>query len=395
MTVGIKSGCWTGLRRVAMVLALAGPLAAVPVWAQTRDLSALQGEWQALSQQMTDATRQLEGITGLHADLTAQMHGNSRLAQSQEGAAINVGLDQLGEELRQLTGTIEQMQFRLRQLETQLGEGAGGSAPDQSAPAEPAPAEPGITESAPAEPADDDPAIDENAGLAPDRLEPIDNSDEPPAPDQPAIDQPGSQDNPARLNAGQVIEPQFDTAPPSPDPLLAEDLPEDDIEGDFGALLPDTLDAIFGADSLSTSDPLSLPSGNSDIIQEADADAQFNAGTEAISRRDYAFAADQFRQFIELFPADRRAPRATSLLGEALLQRGEYADAAQVFVDGYETYPQSAEAPYLLVGVGEALAGAGQRETACRTFEEVRRRYPQQPDALAERLSAAQRSNSC
>lgn len=385
MTVGINIGGWTSIKRVALALVIAGPLTAAPVMAQTQDLSTLQGEWQTLNQQMVDATRQLEGITGLHADLTAQMHGNSRLAQTQEGAAINVRLDQLGEELRQLTGTIEQMQFRLRQLEGKLGEDVQGGAPAQPAPAEPAPVEP----------VGDDPGTGENAALPPDRLEPIDNSDEAPAPEQSAIDRSGSQDNSARLSAGQVIEPQFDTAPPAPDPLLAEDLPEEDIEGDFGALLPDTLDAIFGAEALSTPDPLALPSGNSDIIQEADADAQFNAGTEAIFRRDYAFAADQFRQFIELFPADRRAPRATSLLGEALLQRGEYADAAQVFVDGFETYPQSAEAPYLLVGVGEALAGAGQRETACRTFEEVRRRFPQQPDALAERLGSAQRSNSC
>ncbi len=52
--------------------------------------------------------------------------------------------------------------------------------------------------------------------------------------------------------------------------------------------------------------------------------AQYQAGYDAIVRGDYAFAEDQFRQFVALYPDDPQAPDATNWLGEALMQRGAY-----------------------------------------------------------------------
>ena len=58
-------------------------------------------------------------------------------------------------------------------------------------------------------------------------------------------------------------------------------------------------------------------------------------------RGDYAFAEDQFRQFIALYPKDPQAPDATNWLGEALLQRQAYDEAADVLLTGFQTYQSS------------------------------------------------------
>jgi len=112
-------------------------------------------------------------------------------------------------------------------------------------------------------------------------------------------------------------------------------------------------------------------------------------------RGDYAFAEEQFRQFVALYPQDPRAPDATNWLGEALLQRGAFDEAADVLLTGFQNYERSARAPDLLLKLGIALAGAGETDTACRTYFEVSKRFPSQPAAFTERLQAERQKAQC
>lgn len=83
-------------------------------------------------------------------------------------------------------------------------------------------------------------------------------------------------------------------------------------------------------------------------------------------RGDYAFAEDQFQQFVALYPDDPHAADATNWLGEALMQRGAYDDAALVLAEDqkYEASPRArpdAEAGH---GVGR---GRGRMSPAAPT----------------------------
>lgn len=133
--------------------------------------------------------------------------------------------------------------------------------------------------------------------------------------------------------------------------------------------------------------PLDLTYDPGGLVTDADANAQYRAGYDAIVRGDYAFAEDQFRQFVGLFPEHEQAPDATNWLGEALILRRAYDEAADVLLTGYQSYSNSTRAPDLLLKLGTALAGAGEHDTACRTFSEVLRRYPDVSAAFHARLS--------
>jgi len=143
------------------------------------------------------------------------------------------------------------------------------------------------------------------------------------------------------------------------------------------------------------SQPLNLSLDGNQDLSNGDAEAQYKAGYEAIVRGDYAFAEQQFRQFIALYPKDPQAPDATNWLGEALLQRQAYDDAADVLLTGFQNYEKSSRAPDLLMKLGIALAGAGEGDTACRTFAEVVKRYPKQPTAFMQRLQQEQTKAQC
>jgi tol-pal system protein YbgF len=155
------------------------------------------------------------------------------------------------------------------------------------------------------------------------------------------------------------------------------------------------LGTLNGSDLNVGGQPLDLTFDSGGLVTDDDATAQFKAGYEAAQRGDYAFAEDQFRQFIGLFPDHPQAPEATNWLGETLIQRGEYDEAADILLTGYQSYSNSQRAPDLLFKLGVALAGAGERDTACRTFVEVGRRYPESLPSLQSRVAQEMAKAQC
>lgn len=134
---------------------------------------------------------------------------------------------------------------------------------------------------------------------------------------------------------------------------------------------------------------------NAPVLNDGDANAQYQAGYDAVVRGEYAFAEDQFRQFVALFPDHPQAPDATYWLGDALIQRGDYDEAAVVLLNGFESYPTSTRAPDILLKLGVSLHGTGEFDTACRTYSEVLRRYPDSTQAFRDRVVAEQARAGC
>ena len=282
-------------------------------------------------------------------------------AQSQQEAQLAVRIQQLEEQIRLLTGQVEGLQFQLTQMQTLIERQTednefrfqqleGGAAPGKPQAAT-------------------EPGAQAPAGL----------------PQAPALDS-GTTAGADRLPEGDVL-----TAP--------GDVPVGEAPMDFN--LGDSNDPLVGSNAgpgelgnLGAGRPLDLSLGGT-APQNGDANAQFAAGYDAIVRGDYAFAEDQFRQFIQLYPDDPQAADATNWLGEALIQRGEFAEAADVLVTGYQKYQNDPRAPDMLLRLGAALAGAGDAEMACRTFAEIPRRYPSQSGAFNDRLASEQQRAQC
>ena len=151
-----------------------------------------------------------------------------------------------------------------------------------------------------------------------------------------------------------------------------------------------------GGIDLTTGQPLDLSYNPANANSgNPDADAQFAAGYDALAKGDYAFAEDQFSQFISLYPDNPQATDAASFLGDALLQRSAYSEAADVLLNAFQKAPQSPRAPDLLLKLGMSLSGAGERETACRTFAEVDKRYTALTPDFLTRLGAEKTKAQC
>ncbi|SFV27104.1 tol-pal system protein YbgF [Devosia crocina] len=291
------------------------------------------------------------------------------LVAQADSAQLMVRIQQLEEQTRSLNGQIEGLTFQLTQMQEivnrmqednefrfqQLEGGAGGK-----------------TE-----------AVTQPGGVTPPEASPQNQSPVPTGEDAvPMTDIPeqGVQPLPGEIE----FDPTFDDQSAAPtdeignsaDPLVGT--------GQAGGI-----DLVTGQPLDLSYNPSSRDTGN------ADADAQFAAGYEAMVAGDYAFASDQFSQFVELYPNNPQITDAANWLGEALIYESQFDRAAEVLLDAWQKEPEHARAPDLLLKLGMALNGAGERETACRTFGEVERRYTAVPPAFTTRLGEEKAKAQC
>ncbi|MGI6854505.1 tol-pal system protein YbgF [Mesorhizobium sp. 1B3] len=126
-----------------------------------------------------------------------------------------------------------------------------------------------------------------------------------------------------------------------------------------------------------------------------DPDELYRNAYEFILSGDYKTAEAGFRDHISRFPADPKAADAHFWLGESLLGQQKYRDAAEVFLAASKDYPSSKKGPEMLLKLGISLSGLKQRDVACATFGEVAKRYPNASAQLKERVKKEQAAVGC
>ncbi|PAP99595.1 MAG: tol-pal system protein YbgF [Mesorhizobium sp.] len=110
---------------------------------------------------------------------------------------------------------------------------------------------------------------------------------------------------------------------------------------------------------------------------------------------DYSTAEQGFRDHIARFPKDAKAADAHYWLGESLLGQQKYRDAAETFLAASKDYPKAKKAPDMLLKLGVSLVGLNQRDVACATFGEIGKRYPNVSGTLKERVKQERALAAC
>jgi tol-pal system protein YbgF len=91
----------------------------------------------------------------------------------------------------------------------------------------------------------------------------------------------------------------------------------------------------------------------------------------------------------------RLAGNARYWLGETYYVRGQYLEAAETFLTGYQSDPNGPKAPDTLLKLGMALAGLDQKTEACQTFEKLEREFPKPAPGIAGTLTREKQRNGC
>lgn len=114
-----------------------------------------------------------------------------------------------------------------------------------------------------------------------------------------------------------------------------------------------------------------------------------------VLRKEYERAEMSFREFLQSYPRDRLAPDATFWLGESYFQRQRYREAAEQFLKISRDYPKAGKGPDSLLKLGMALNGLGARDQACATYAKVGIDYPGASNAVRKGVEREQKRARC
>lgn len=122
---------------------------------------------------------------------------------------------------------------------------------------------------------------------------------------------------------------------------------------------------------------------------------QFNLAFGLVKQADYPAAETALRAFIEAHPNDPLAGNAQYWLGQTYYARNKYAEAAAAFAEDYKRYPKGSKAPEALLYLGMSLAKADQKKNACLALAQLSEAFPNASGAVKERAAAEKKRLAC
>jgi tol-pal system protein YbgF len=330
----------------------------------------------------------------------AQPAPANRVAQSDPGD-LSVRLDRMESALRQLTGTIEQLQYRNQQLEMQLkrvqddteyrlqqlGSRGGGAPPAQTAP-------PGAPGNAPPP---------TNSGRRSDVFDPSQHPTAPGAPrtlgNQAAIAAPEQMpDNGAPVGApgGRAAGAPLDLSTMAGNPPQQMAAPPAAVASANAAPMP-AAQAPASPPPPTRNVAPAVPAGQqlATLPPSASPQDEYDMAYGYVLHKDYALAEQSFRDFLKKYPNEHLVPDAQYWLGESLYQQQHYRDAAESFLGVSTKFEHTGKAPDALLRLGQSLAAMNQKEAACATLAEVGRKYPRASAGVKRGVTQEQKRAHC
>jgi tol-pal system protein YbgF len=319
------------------------------------------------------------------------------LAQS-DAVDPEMRIQQLENQLRQLTGQNEELQYRNRQLEDRLrafqgAQATPGGPPGVAQPgmAQPGIAQPNIAAAPPVQPSPGyrQPAYEQQQIAAP----------------APIVQEPA--EGPAGRRRGDAFDPsQNPNAPGAPRALGGGQLPmpaQGGIDGAVGAPggrgpgEPLELGNAGGAPNPAAASPRAPGAGATltTLPPSATPKDEFDLGIGYMQRKDYALAEETMRNFAAKYPSDPLIADSQYWLGESYFQRQKYRDAAEAFLGVTTKFDKSAKAPDALLRLGQSLAALKEKEAACAALGEVLRKYPRASGGVKAAVDREQKRIKC
>ncbi len=114
-----------------------------------------------------------------------------------------------------------------------------------------------------------------------------------------------------------------------------------------------------------------------------------------IKAREFARAENAFAAFIRDYPAHDLVANAKYWYGETFYVRGEYEKAARIFAEGYQKFPKAPKAASNLLKLGMALHGMGKDNDACIAYKQLKKEYTKSSVSVLKRADTEMKRINC
>jgi tol-pal system protein YbgF len=309
-----------------------------------------------------------------------------------QDADLELRIQRLENQLRQVTGQNEELQYRNRQLEERLRQ--LGAAPQGAPGAQPPAAAPNVAAVPPAQ---------ANPGYRQPGYPPQQGTYEQP---QIAAPAPIMQEAPppaaGNRRRGDAFDPsQNPNAPGAPKALGGGQMPVTNeaavgAPGGRGPGEPLDLGAVSPRAPAAGVPPAQGPSASlTTLPPSATPRDEFDLGIGYMQRKDYALAEETMKNFAQKYPNDPMIADSKYWLGESYFQRQQYREAAQAFLGVTSDYEKSAKAPDAMLRLGQSLAALKEKEAACAAFGAVIQKYPRASAGVKSAVDREQKRVKC
>jgi len=122
---------------------------------------------------------------------------------------------------------------------------------------------------------------------------------------------------------------------------------------------------------------------------------QYAFAFNLLQQTNYDQAEIALKQFIKTNANDPLAGNARYWLGETYYVRGQLQDAAQTFYEGYQKNPKGPKAADSLMKLGMSLAGLGKKDDACAAFAKVLSDFAKTSASIRSAVTRENKRNGC
>lgn len=126
-----------------------------------------------------------------------------------------------------------------------------------------------------------------------------------------------------------------------------------------------------------------------------DPQAQYDAAYTAAQAGDYATAERGFQDFLAKNPSHALAGNAQYWLGDIAYSKKDFGTAAATFLDAYKKFPKHTKAPDMIYKAGSSFGQLGKKKEACTAFAILFADHPQMPDRVKRAAVAEKQKFEC
>ncbi len=154
-----------------------------------------------------------------------------------------------------------------------------------------------------------------------------------------------------------------------------------------GNVIGETLDVTPQVSEIQTPESFEPAQILASLPQQDDPNAIYNAAYNYILQGNYPAAEVAFQAHIDRYPADPMTADARFWLGETLYSQQKYKEAATVFLDTQRDYPDSKRGPENMLKLGLSMLKLDNKSVACATFSKIGKQYPDAAVTVSKRVN--------
>jgi len=137
------------------------------------------------------------------------------------------------------------------------------------------------------------------------------------------------------------------------------------------------------------------PAPAQSILPKGTPKQQYDFAFGLLRQANYDKAEMALQEFVKTNPKDKLASNARYWLGETYYVRAAYVQAAEVFLEGYQADPKGSKAPDSLLKLGMSLSGLDKKREACAAFDKVAKDFPGASAGIRNTIAREKQKNSC